>query len=234
MDNVRNQFYEKLIFEELGPAEENDLCITIPISSVPKSSNTDFENIQFPESLNNLYRQVDYIEISWSIWPVPTYETQYDIPTVFKEDAFLKENYWDEKVSWGIIHEQLSGSIGIQKAEDILNPEFCKEHIFNEVIDGLNSEEFIPFDLHWNIMACLKKENGKILDNVWIVYYEGEEMYDMKVTIDKYMELCYKAKGFYDWQFAYLFRNGENFQFMKRYLPMFFPHLELDLSDFGM
>lgn len=45
-----------------------------------------------------------------------------------------------------------------------------------------------------------------------------------------------QAKGFYHWQLVYAFQNEDeqDYQLMKRYLPMLFPHLELDLSDFGI
>jgi hypothetical protein len=65
---------------------------------------------------------------------------------------------------------------------------------------------------------------------------EGRYLIDMGITIEKYLELCYKAKGFYHWQLVYFFKDedDQDFQIMKRFLPMLFPHLELDLSDFGM
>lgn len=231
MINVRNLFNEKLLLDEIRNG------LTTPLTRVPKSSKPTYNNPDFPESLNELYRQVDFINIYWQI---SQREDGEKIVDILNQDPWLKEEYWDEGYEWGIIHEYLSGFINIQKVEDMLNPEFCKEERFYYTIDlnikEENPDDYIPFDIHWSITACLKKENGKILDNIWLVHADGHVILDMEVTIEKYLELCYKAKGFHYWQLVYYYQNEEYeyTQLMKRYLPMLFPHLEFDLSDFGI
>lgn len=204
---------------------------------VKRSSNPDFNNPEFPKSLNEFYQQCDCTDIMWQI---SKGERGEELVEKLKQDPWLKENYWDNDWDFRMTEERMSGLIQIQKLEDMLNPDFCKEQgyysVIENCIDDENPDDYLPFDIHWTITACLKRENGKILDNVWIVDMEGKYMFDMEVTIEKYLELCYKAKGFYHWQLVYAFQNEDeqDYQLMKRYLPVLFPNLELDLSDFGM
>ncbi|MNJ90963.1 hypothetical protein D3C87_86030 [compost metagenome] len=195
------------------------------------------DNPNFPKSLNEFYKEVDLVKIDWII---SNREKGEELKNKLKQDPWLKENYWDEGWDFSMTEERMSGLIQIQKLEDTLNPEFCKDQGYYSVIehwiDGENPDDYIPFDIHWTITACLKRENGKISDNIWLINMEGRYLINMNVTIEKYLELCYKAKGFYHWQLVYAFQNEDeqDYQLMKRYLPMFFPHLELDLSEFGM
>lgn len=236
MISIIDQFSSKLVWKEIKGR------IKASSALVKDSSNQDLNNPDFPEAMNDFYKQVDLINIHWMI---STKEKGEELKNQLKQDPWLKERFWDNGSDIKILDEYLSGFINIQKLEDMLNPEFCEDEAYystiDSFIDGQNANDYLPFDIHWTLTACLKRENGKILDNVWIVDSQGEKMFDMDVTIEKYLELCYKAKGFYYWPLVYCTRNQELDQdedfyreLMKRFLPMLFPHLELDLSDFGI
>ncbi|MNJ90967.1 hypothetical protein D3C87_86070 [compost metagenome] len=231
MIDLREYFFNKLATDEIREG------VTTPSVFVKSSSNPDLKKTDFPDSLNELYKQIDLIKISWQISHKASGE---EIVKGLKQDPWLKETYWDQGYEWGIIHEYLSGFINIQKLEDMLNPDYCKEQHYHLTIQHFveeeNPDDFLPFDITWDLTACLKKENGKIPDNIWLVHADGRAMYDMKISIEKYLELCYKAKGFHYWQLVYVLQEDayENYELMKRFLPMLFPNVELDLSDFGI
>ena len=233
MIDVMDYFGEKLIYEEIS----GQTPLTSTSFGQIKSADPSLNRSNFPESLNEIYKQVESINVFWQISLKKRGE---QLVESLKQDPWLKENYWDEGWDFRMTEERMSGLIQIQKLEDMLNPEFCKDQgyysVIEHCIDGENPDDYLPFDIHWTITACLKRENGKILDHVWLVNMEGKYLFDMGVTIEKYLELCYKAKGFYHWQLVYHYQDedDQDYQLMKRYLPVLFPNVELELSDFGM
>lgn len=95
-------------------------------------------------------------------------------------------------------------------------------------------DDFFPLDICWDLTACVKQENGLLLDRVWLVHTNGQALYNMGIGIEEYLDLAYKSKGFHYWQLIYLFPKGDYYEMMKRYLPKILPHIQLDLSSFGI
>ncbi|CAL2055212.1 hypothetical protein [Tenacibaculum sp. 190524A05c] len=232
MINIFDLFDEKLIFEELG---DSPIRITTPKSSVRKSKlklKELFKNTLFPNSLSEMYNQISHISILWNI-----VDEEESSVNQFKEDKWLKEKYLDNGYDWGVVNEYLSGFINITKSEEIFNADFCKNQGYYYTLSNReeNPDDFFPLDICWDLTACVKKEGNEILNNIWLVHTNANEIYDMKINIEEYLNLCYKAKGFHYWQLIYLFKTkSEYYELMKRFLPKMLPHINLDLSDFDI
>ncbi len=228
-------FDERLIYEEIC---ESPIALRTNMASVligKENSVKSASKILFEPSIEEFYSQINLIQIHWDISPKAIENVDH-----FKNDPWIKENYLDEGYEWSVVHEMLSGFINIQKFEDILNPEFCEEQGYYYKLkwtDGINADDYLPFDICAGMTACLKVENGKILDNIWLVITEDvdECLYDMNITIEEYLNLAYQAKLFRHWQAIFLWKSEyDRFELMKRFLPKIVPHVELDLSSFGM
>ena len=229
-------FEMKMINEELSQSRKHGVKVVIPIRSFIKNEKSEIKqnfNIQLNQNLIDLYKEIDSQQISWSI-------SNRDQNTIdlFKEDPWLIENYFNQGYDWAIVHEMLSGFINIQKLEDMFNPVFCREQSYFYTmsnIDNYNPDNFIPFDIHWGLTACLKRENSKIVDNVWLVHTDANAVYDMQISIADYLNLAYQAKGFHYWQLIYIFKEkSTHYELMKRFLPNLVPHIELDLSGWNI
>jgi hypothetical protein len=235
MINIVELFENKLVNEELAQSRLHGIKIVIPVRSILPNESHIIHNITAPKFLESLYSAHRSLEILWNI-------SNNNQPTIdiFKKDSWIKENYLDEGYEWSFVHEMLSGYINIQKLEDILKPEFCKEQGYYYKLkwkDGINADDYLPFDICSGMTACLKVENGKILDNIWLVITEDVDdcLHDMKVTIEEYLNLAYQAKLFRHWQAIFLWKNEyDRFELMKRFLPKIVPHVQLDLSSFGI
>ena len=235
MINYSDLFDEKLIYEEIC---ESPITLRTNMASVltgKKNTIQKPDKILLDSSIEQFYSQIDLMQIHWDISAKSIEDVE-----LFQNDPWIIENYLDRGYEWGVVNEMLSGFINIQKLEDILNPEFCREQGYYYKLkykDGVNPDDFIPFDICSGMTACLKVENGKILDNVWLVITEDvdECLYDMQVTIDEYLNLAYQAKIFRHWQAIFLWKNEyDRFELMKRFLPLIVPHVKLDLSAFGI
>lgn len=224
-------FDEKLIFNDIG---DSPIKIATPKASVILNNNTSLTNNQMilPKSLVSVYEQISFITIIWNISSKEGSGIEK-----FKDNPWLQENYLNKGYQWDVIHEYLSGYINITKAEDVLNTNFCKEQAYHYTLKNLNKnpEDFFPFDIHWSLTACLKKEGDTIIDNIWLVHTDGETLHDMKLTIEEYLHLAYKAKGFHYWQLIYILKEETFYhELMKRFLPKIFPHVDLDLKKFNI
>ena len=230
MINVNDLFLSKML-EEIGYAFQHGVSLKTPVtmSLPPKIIERSVPSI--PDSFLEFYKQSSKLEISWEI-----YNSQENIKQ-FVENTFIKEKYLSNNYDWGVIQEYLSGYINITKVEDILNPDFCKEQAYHYTLKNLNKNpnDFFPFDIHWSLTACLKKEKDIIIDNIWLVHTDGETLHDMKLTIEEYLRLAYKAKGFHYWQLIYVLKEETFYhELMKRFLPKIFPHVDLDLKEFNV
>lgn len=231
---------EKMVGEELSKSRNHGVKIAIPTRSIIENEAAtvpDGSPIQLSETISEFYSKIDLVHIHWFI-------SKRNQPTIdlFQNDPWLKKNYLDDGYDWGVVHEMLSGLINIQKLEDLLNPNYCKEQSFYYSLDyseDYNAADFVPFDIHWHLTACLKKDSdNNLIDNIWLVYSEDSArpyVYDMQVSVEEYLNLAYQAKGFFYWQFVYMLKEKtEHYELMKRFLPKMLPHVKLDLSEFGI
>ena len=193
-------FDETMHFEELyhnSSLIDVDLPHILWTDAVKKTKNKLNEQLKLPSAFIQFYKTIELIQFSWS--PSDKKEgTQ-----LIKKDLFLKENYFDLDYDWESIREMLGGVMNVPKLEDLFNPELRKEqnHYYTMMnTEGYNPDEFVSFDLHWDLAACLKIEDNAVLDNVWLVHWRAEEVYDMKISVEKYFDLAYKSKVFYHWQ----------------------------------
>jgi len=229
MININELFLVKML-GEVGYAFEHGVNIKTPTTySLPPLGIAN-SNMNLPKSIIDLYNQTSKLEIIWELQDTEENTKQ------FKEDAFIKEKYLSNNYDWGVLHEYLSGFINITKSEDLFNANFCRDQAYYYYTlsnKEENQDDFFPFEICWNLTACLKKEDNTILDNIWLVHTDENAIYDMQITIEEYLNLAYKAKGFYYWQLIYLFKQKtEHYELMKRFLPKILPHIELDLKDF--
>ena len=93
--------------------------------------------------------------------------------------------------------------------------------------------------MHNNKVACLKKKKReKIENNLYFINYANAkpEIDDMGITVLEYLDLAYKTKGFWGWQYAFMYQGKENFEYnhLRLMLPVIFPNVGLNLSDFGV
>lgn len=231
---LRTQFFNQLVSAELVASP---VKLDVPAQQVPswdpgelaqaeRAANLDLK------ALRPLFNQVRWIEI---LWELSAHDPENERP--FKEDPWLKKNFLEEGYDWGVVKEYLSGFINIQKLSQLFNKSYCSQQGYYYTLQYHTKEspdDYFPLDICWDLTACVKRENGVLLDRVWLVHTNGEALYDMGIGIEQYLDLAYKAKGFHYWQLSYLFPKGDYHELMKRYLPKILPHIELDLSDFGI
>lgn len=230
MININTLFLSDML-KEIGYAFQHGVALKTPVTISLPPKEIDYKNLVLPKSVIEFYNQTSKLEILWEIHPSDMNLKQ------FQEDPFLKENYLDNNYDWGVISDYLSGYINITKIEDIFNPNFCKEQAYYYTLNSINEnpDHFFPFDTCWSLTACLKKEGNNIIDNIWLVHTDAESIYNMKITIEDYLNLAYLSKGFHYWQLIYLFKEKVEFhELMQRFLPKMLPHISLKLEDFNI
>ncbi len=237
--DITNLFYKNMIIGELeesylqgyavmiqktlfGPPMDNNEVLTI-------FKENELNSIQ---SLLNVYTQVQNINFHWE-------PSDYDSNTtnLFKEDPWLREYYFDHGYSWSVLKELISGYLFVPPIEELLgrsNNQKTGYYVMTKRM-GLNPNTFLPLDYHNQFTALLKIEENEIKDRVWLIDLEAEELYDMNITVEQYLNLAYQAKIFNGWQHVYLFKDqSEYYELMKRFLPKILPHINLNLKEFGI
>jgi len=126
----------------------------------------------------------------------------------------------------GYVRESLSGTINIIPYDEMFD-----RKKYDYLKKG--STRYIPFDQHYSLVACFKSDGNPIQDNIYIFNEQDSDyIVDMKITCIKYLELAYTAKLFYHWQYAYVLKNSVDNERLREMLPIIFPFIKLDLSDF--
>jgi hypothetical protein len=233
MNRIEEIFNDQMVDVELAKSRKHGVKVVIPVCSVLESEAENINSVLLPSSLVSFYGLYESMSFSWGIS-----ERHEESIIKFKNDPWIKDNYLDQEYDWSVVREMLSGHIDIQRIEDMFNPEYCKEQHFYSTLTSIgedNPDDFIPFDIHWSITACLKKQDGKYLDNIWLVHADSKKMYDMGVTVEEYLNLAYQSKGLFNWPLTYLFKEkSKHYELMKRFLTRLVPHVELDLTSFGV
>lgn len=233
MINIKELFLNKML-EEIGYAFQHGVRLKTPVThGLPAKELQNEFNLKLPQSLIDFYTQTSKLTLLWEIFEVDENTKQ------FKDNIFLKQNYFDKGYDWNVVKDMLTGYINITNSKDIFNTEFCKQQAYYYRLDFTkdlgNKDDFFPFDIQGHLTACLKKNGDTLLDNIWLVHEPSEKIYDMKITIEQYLQLAYESKCIYHWQLVYLFKQKEeSYEIMKQFLPKILPHVILDLSKFGI
>jgi len=196
-------------------------------------------NLILPNSLIEFYQQMAELTLSWKIVD-ESFPNGKEREAVFREDSWIKKHYLEKDYSWEAVRILLSGGLNIPEVNNILDIEFVKATGMYDAAEkvGLNGGDLRPIDTNEFATACMKVENGKLIDNVYLYTGFGglpTALHNMEVTFEQYLELAYKSKCFNYWNLVYCLKNKvPNYELMKKYFPVIFPHLEPDLVDFGI
>lgn len=196
-------------------------------------------NLTFPESLIDFYSQAAKLNVTWRIID-DSFQNGREKEALFKENPWIKKEYLDNGYSWEAVKILLSGNLNITQFKNVIDLENVKATGMYQAAEslGLKGGDLRPIDTNEFAVACMKVENGKLIDNMFLYTGFGgfpEALYDMKVTFEQYLEVAYKAKCFNYWNLTYcLKKESPSYELMKRFFPMIFPHLESDLSEFGI
>ncbi|BDS12634.1 hypothetical protein [Aureispira anguillae] len=166
------------------------------------------------ESLKSIYTQVKEISFYWSLNDAANDD-------LLAKDTWLNGGYGDY-----LKDQDLSGSMNLVSFDEMM-----QDKSYFSYLKG-NGVEYLPLDKHWALGAGLKKDKGKVEDNVYLFNAEGAALMDMKIGVLEYIKLAAQARGFYYWQYAYLSKEGIYNKHLKEMLPKIFHNSALDLSNF--
>lgn len=203
------------------PLKLHEIVYGLPKGVLPSIENHPTFSSATKAELAAIYSQVEQISFLWR--PDPEKSAK-----IILQDPWLNAEYLSQGTELLVMMEELSGTMFVLPFEQLLH---YKDHVFWLNKDGV---KYYPFDVHYNLTACLKEENGVVENNLYLYHNRIPKVFDMKVTLLQYLDLAYKAKCFYNWQMAYINKSGMDWEKMKRMLPKIFPHLKLDLGEFGM
>ena len=246
MENLYDLIWEQLYFEEICKSKNNGCTLLAPgpvlgkgISETEILALTQQNNIQFPNSLIEFYKQASQVYLRWELFEGES-GGRKDTSVQFKENTWLKENYLDKGYSWEAVKILLSGNLNIAELKDIIEIENLKATGIYQATEklGMKGGDLRPIDFNEYAVACMKVEDGKLIDNIYLNTGFGglpEALHNMNVTFEQYLELAYKAKCFNYWNLIYCLKDKvPNQELMKRFFPVIFPHLEPDLEVFGI
>ncbi|NOQ73779.1 MAG: hypothetical protein GQ574_17360 [Crocinitomix sp.] len=169
------------------------------------------------DNLKLIYCQVAELSLSWYT---------KDTVDIFSKSEWLRNYQKENNLGEGFIRESLSGTINIVPYYEMFDR---KKFDYLEK-DGIS---YIPFDQHYSLEACFKADGDTVQDNIYIFNTEDpDNIIDMKIGCIKYLELAYKAKLFFNWQYAYALKDSIHNERLRKMLPVIFPFLELELNDF--
>ncbi|WP_144282631.1 hypothetical protein [Chryseobacterium echinoideorum] len=193
----------------------------------------------FPKSLIDFYSQAGMLSLIWKIVD-ESFQNGKEREALFKEDPWIKKEYLDNGYSWEAVKILLSGNLNISELKNIVDIEDVKATgMYNAAISvGLKGGDLRPIDFNEYAVACMKVEDGKLIDNMYLYTGFGgfpEALHDMKVNFEQYLELAYKAKCFNYWNLTYCLKEkSPSYELMKRFFSVIFPHLKPDLEEFGI
>lgn len=246
MRDIEEWFFDELYMEEICESKKHGCTLTSigpglgsGISKKEIITKSNKVNIDLFRSLVDLYVQVEDIGFNWKVSENSS-AGRSDTSIQFKEDTFLREHYLDADHSWEALKILISGHMQIATLDDILDIDkvkACGLYVAAEKV-GLEAGSLRPLDFNEFAISCLKVEDGKLLDNVYVYAGFGEyepALYDMGIGLEKYLELAYKAKCFNYWNLIYCMKEKVHLHaLMKHTWPMLFPQLTPDLEEFGI
>lgn len=193
MINISEEIRKKLYRGEIQ--KSNFLvcpgCATKPSEAVKRE---DLEtilkenNLSFPESLMDFYGQVGMLSATWKIVD-ETFQNGKEREAVFREDSWIKENYLDKGYSWEAVRILLSGNLNISELQNILDIDDLKATGIYQAAEklGMKGGDLRPIDFNEYAVACMKVEDGKLIDNIYLYTGFGglpEALHNMNVTFE--------------------------------------------------
>lgn len=228
MTNYKELFSWTLI-EEIGNAYTHGIRIKTPVTVAlpPKKLET---TLNLNDSIIEFYNQTSRLEVAWELTDTP------ENIEPFQKNEFIIENYLKKDYSWSFVKEMLSGYINITASDAVFDKEYNDQQAFKYTLDKLNiKDDFFAFDIQSSVTACFKKTNNHVPDTIWLIHTDADQIYDMKIGLEEYLNLAYQAKCFKNWQLAYLFgAKATEYELIKQFIPLIFKHIETDLSIFDI
>lgn len=241
---IYRRFKEQLYSAEICKSRLNGCTLMAPgpgfgrgISLEEIKVQSSNSNVELFESLIDFFADVKNIIMSWEIDDDGAAD---DTSSQFKNNPWLKEHYYDKGYSWSFVKEQLSGYLNTATLSQVLNndprqTEMSYYVVAESILKDENPDLIRPIDILDGTVAFVRVKDNKLIDNIYLMNTEGHEIFDMGITFEKYLDLAYKANLFKNWQWVYLLREkSPSYELMKRFFPVIFPHLEPDLSEFGI
>ncbi|WP_447951947.1 hypothetical protein [Chryseobacterium koreense] len=242
MTDISNLFYEKMCYEQIFHSDSLKCGGLVTGGKDEKQlflNEAEQHKISLFPALIEFYTQAKYARLNWRIVDEKSRNGK-EREAVFKEDSWIKENYLDKGYSWEAVKILLSGNLNISELKNILDIDDLKATGIYQVAEklGMKGGDLRPIDFNEYAVACMKVEDGKLIDNIYLYTGFGglpEALHNMNVTFEQYLELAYKAKCFNYWNLIYCLKDKvPNQELMRRFFPVIFPHLEPDLADFGI
>lgn len=247
MISISDIFLDKLEMTEIGGSRRNGCAIACPGIVTGGQALTEREleeqqvlaGLRLSSALHDFYSQVKELEITWSIYESKDGK-KTDNTAIFKNDEWLQANYYDQGYTWEAVSILLSGSLFIPTSKDLLSTVFAQSTaVYDKAAKfGLPEGSLRPIDTNEFATACVKIVDNKVEDRIYLYTGFGgmpENLLDMGIGFERYLELAYKAKCFNYWNLIYCLRDKvPQYELMRRYLPRLFPGVALDLTDFGM
>jgi len=228
MTNYKELFSWTLL-EEIGNAYTHGIRIKTPVTVAlpPKKLET---TLDLDDSIIKFYNQTSRLELAWELTDTP------ENTEPFQKNQFIIENYLKKDYSWSFVKELLSGYINITASDVVFDKEYNESQTFTYTLNKLNiTDHFFAFDIQSSVTACFKKTDNHVPDIIWLIHTDADQVYDMKIGLEEYLNLAYQSKCFKNWQLVYLFgKKAAEYELMKQFIPLIFKHIETDLSAFDI
>ncbi len=231
MLNFNDTFFFEMSLMDMGASEQNGIVLDNEFTSFPDAEKApESDEIELFEAYVELYNQVKDGGMVWKL-RIADETTRNTI----LNDAILKDELEKNDISLNEIDQWISGKITIPSFSEAFSKEGNSKLGYYITLKHLEEDphSYIPIDICNSLTACLKIENGRLINNVFIVDDEALEVYNMNVSLTKYFELAYACKVFMNWQTVYIFKSKAiHHRVMIHILPLLFPVASLDLSEF--
>ena len=222
--------------QDVDSGKSNGITVVQNGIALPDSKRrTEHPEIELFDSYIDLYNQIDHCSFDWHLDnDQNTKDTLIQIDSI--QRLINKEKYELDDILRYITCGGLNIP-GFDSAFDFTNNKTLGYYLTSQEL-GIAPHSFIPVDFHCQLSfqtytACLKIEENKLIDNVYILDYQGVELLDMKITLDKYMELAYACKAVYMWQFDYMKKSKKELSILYSVLGKIFPVDSLKLVEWS-
>ena len=235
MINFKKNFLINFFKEEIRSGTKNGITVMDKaIAFSPSKVAPTHPNVKLFDAYIELYSQIEKGSFNWYL------DDDQDT-----KDAIMGINYVQTELIGnqgyeedGILRYVIAGGLNIPNFKEAFSQNSMQGYYLAVENMGLDPNSFIPIDYHCpsayvSYTACLRIENGELIDNVWLVSYQGEELFDMEIGIETYFQLAYACKAVYEWQFDYMWRAKGLKSVLHEVLPLVFPVDTLDLAPFA-
>lgn len=210
--------YDKLniLVQEINNNPIIEVPYSIVLEGITKEEILQFQTkfkLNIEKSLMSFFLECSYVQIEW------------ELKSEFMQSG-IEDFDPDEKISGALFIPDLNSILGGFDGEGWEDTLWLKGGKVKEKI-------YYPFDLGISEeVVCLKMEDKNIKNNLYIMSIYENEVIDMQIGVEKYIDLILQSKGFEFWQRAYINYDSEVNERLKNYLPKIFKNSAYKLSDF--